>query len=85
MGWFGADMYAVFWCLDGVLLIRSVHPLYEGQEKVAIAVKIADDLVDVYIIDEKTYYHYNFKVIGWMIILGVIALGGPFFIIGQIW
>ena len=33
-----------------------------GQEKAVIAVKVADNLVDVYIIEEKAYYHYNFLI-----------------------
>ena len=46
-----------------VLVIIDVPPLKKGQEKAVIAVKIAENLVDVYIIEEKAFYHYNFKVI----------------------
>jgi len=42
----------------------GVPPLKEGQVKAVIAVKISPDLVDVFIIEAKAYYHYNFKVIG---------------------
>jgi len=46
-----------------VLVIVDVPPLKEGQERPVIAVKVADNLVDVYIIEEKAFYHYNFKII----------------------
>ncbi len=46
-----------------VLVIVDVPPLKEGQEKVVIAVKVPDNLVDVYIIEEKAFYHYNFKLL----------------------
>ncbi len=46
-----------------VLVIVDVPPLKEGQEKVVIAVKLADNLIDVYIIEAKAFYHYNFKII----------------------
>ncbi len=42
----------------------DVPPLKKGQEKAVIAVKVADDLVDVFIIGEKAFYHYNFKALG---------------------
>ena len=51
------------WCPFKVLVIVDVHPLKKGQEKAVIAVKVADNLVDVYIIDEKAFYHYNFIII----------------------
>jgi hypothetical protein len=51
------------WCPFKVLVIVDVHPLKKGQEKAVIAVKIADNLVDVYIIEKKAFYHYNFKII----------------------
>ena len=51
-------------CPFNVLVIVGVPPLKEGQVKAVIAVKISQDLVDVYIIEAKAYYHYNFKVIG---------------------
>ena len=37
--------------------------LKKGQEKAAIAVKITDNLIDVYVIEERAFYHYNFKII----------------------
>ena len=46
-----------------------IRIMYKGFKpsncsKAVIAVKMAIDLVDVYITDVKAYYHYNFKVIG---------------------
>ena len=41
----------------------DVHPLKKGQEKAVIAVKVADNLVDVYIIEAKAFCHYNFTII----------------------
>ena len=51
------------WCPFKVLVTVDVHPLKKGQEKPVIAVKIADNLVDVYIIESKAFYHYNFIII----------------------
>jgi len=51
------------WCPFKVLVIVDVHPLKKGQEKAVIAVKVADNLVDVYIIEKKAFYHYNFIII----------------------
>ena len=47
-----------------VLVIVDVSPLKKGQEKAVIAVKVAENLVDVYIIEERAFYHYNFKILG---------------------
>ena len=49
-------------CPFKVLVIVGVHPLKKGQEKAVIAVKVAGNLIDVYIIEEKAFYHYNFKI-----------------------
>ncbi len=46
------------------VLVIGCHPLKEGQVKDVIAVKISPDLVDVYIIEAKAYYHYNFQIVG---------------------
>jgi len=51
------------WCPFKVLVIVDVHPLKKGQEKAVIAVKLADNLVDVYVIEGKAFYHYNFNII----------------------
>ena len=45
-----------------VLVIVDVPPLKRDQEKAVIAVKVAENLVDVYIIDSRAFYHYNFKI-----------------------
>ena len=50
------------WCPFKILVIVDVHPLKKGQEKAVIAVKMADNLIDVYIIDEKAFYYYNFNL-----------------------
>ena len=45
-------------------LVKSDLPLFQnGQEKAVMVVKLADNLVDVYIIEEKAFYHYNFTII----------------------
>lgn len=51
------------WCPFKVLVIVDVHPLQKGQEKAVFAVKVADNLVDVYIIEERAFYHYNFRIL----------------------
>ena len=50
-------------CPFMVLVIVDVRPLKKGQEKAVIAVKVAENLVDVYVIEEKAFYHYNFRII----------------------
>jgi hypothetical protein len=40
-----------------VLIIVDVHTLKKGQEKATIAVKVADNLADVYVVAHKAYYH----------------------------
>ena len=51
------------WCPFKVLVIIDVYPLRKGQEKAIIAVKLADNLIDVYVIEEKAFYYYNFRII----------------------
>jgi len=51
------------YCPFMVIVIQDVHFLKAGDIKAVIAVKIAPDLVDVYIIEAKAYYHYNFRII----------------------
>lgn len=41
-----------------------VLPLKKSQEKAVIAVKIGLELINVYIIENKAFYHYNFRIIG---------------------
>ena len=50
------------WCPFKVLVIVDVYHLKKGQEKAVIAIKVADNLIDVYIIEGKAFYHYNFKI-----------------------
>ncbi len=50
-------------CPFKVIVIVDVHPLKKGQEKAVIAVKLAENLVDVYVIEKKAFYHYNFRII----------------------
>ena len=51
------------WCPFKVVVIVDVHPLKKGQEKAVIAVKVAENLIDVYVIEGKAFYHYNFIII----------------------
>ena len=50
------------WCPFKVLVV-DVHPLKKGQEKAVIAVKVADNLIDVYIIKDRAFYYYNFRIL----------------------
>ena len=50
-------------CPFFVLVIIDVPPLKKGQEKAVIAVKIAENLVDAYIIENKAFYYFNFRII----------------------
>ena len=46
-----------------VIVIVDVPPLTKGQERAVIAVKLVENLVDVYIIEGRAFYHYNFKLL----------------------
>jgi hypothetical protein len=47
----------VFWqCCDR-------QPIKKGQEKAAVAVKVAENLIDVYIFEDRTLYYYIFRII----------------------
>ena len=50
-------------CPFMVLVIVDVPPLKKGQEKIVIAVKVAENLVDVYIIKDRAFYYYNFRIL----------------------
>lgn len=50
-------------CPFMVIVIHDVPPLIQGDRKAVNAVKIGPKLIDVYIIEEKTFYHYNFRII----------------------
>ena len=50
------------WCPFKVLVIVDAYPLKKGQEKAVIAVKVADNLIDVYVIEGKAFYYFNFHI-----------------------
>ena len=55
------------WCFNApalffMLVIVDVPPLIKGQEKGAIMIKVADNLIDVYIIDNNEFFHFNFII-----------------------
>ena len=43
------------------MIIVIVAPLKKGQEKAVIAVKVSENLIDIYIIEGKGFYYYNFN------------------------
>ena len=43
-----------------VVTIKDVPPLGEGDVVMVTAVRMSMELIDVYIIRTKAYYHYNF-------------------------
>ena len=51
------------YCPFMVKVIRDVHSLRKGQIKAVIAVKVAPNIIDVYVIESKAYYHYNFRIV----------------------
>ena len=55
-------------CPFRVLVIVDVYTLKKGQERAVIAVKVADNLIDVYVIEGKAFYHYNFLIINTQVI-----------------
>ena len=42
---------------------NTQHPLKKGDIHACMAVKIGPELIDVYIIEEKAFYHYNFIIL----------------------
>ena len=46
-----------------VIVIVDVSPLKKGQEKIVIAVKVAENLVDVYIIKDRAFYYYSCRIL----------------------
>ncbi len=50
-------------CPFNAQVLEDVYPLLQGQIKAVIAVKVAQDLIDVYIIEDKAFYHYNFRIV----------------------
>jgi hypothetical protein len=51
-------------CPFEVLVIQDVGELYKGLICLVNAVKMDLTLVDVYIIGNKAYYYFNFRVLG---------------------
>jgi len=51
-------------CPFEVVVIQDVGDLYAGLKCLVSAVKMDLTLVDVYIIKDKAYYCFNFKVLG---------------------
>ena len=51
-------------CPFEVLVIQDVGELYKGLICLVSAVKLDLALIDVYIIGNKAYYFFNFRVIG---------------------
>jgi hypothetical protein len=51
-------------CPFEVLVISDVGELYKGLICLVSAVKIDLNLIDVYIIKNKAYYFFNFRVLG---------------------
>lgn len=51
-------------CPFEVLVIQDVGELYKGLICLVNAVKLDLALIDVYIIGNKAYYFFNFRVIG---------------------
>ncbi len=51
-------------CPFEVLVIQDVGELKKGLICIVRAVKLALTLVDVYIIGNKAYYFFNFRVLG---------------------
>jgi hypothetical protein len=51
-------------CPFEVLVIQNVGELYKGLICLVSSVKLDLTLIDVYIIGNKAYYFFNFRVIG---------------------
>ncbi len=52
------------YCPFYVRVIVDVHPLKKGSVKSVKAVKMSIELIDVYIIESKAYYFFNFRILG---------------------
>ena len=51
------------YCPFYVLVVVDVHILKKGSVKTVKAVKMSLELIDVYIIESKAYYHFNFRLL----------------------
>jgi len=58
--WFYSVGYKAFVLLPLIYLYTNEK---KGQEKAVIAVKVAENLVDVYIIKDRAFYYYNFRIL----------------------
>jgi hypothetical protein len=47
-------------CPFVVIAVKDVPPLAEGDVVMVTAVRMSLELIDVYIVRTKAYYHYNF-------------------------
>ena len=50
-------------CPFHVIPIRDVGELVKGLQYAVSAVKLAPNLIDVYIIKNQAYYHFNFRLL----------------------
>jgi hypothetical protein len=46
-----------------VIPVRSFGELEKGLKYAVSAVKLSQELIDVYIIKNKAYYHFNFRLL----------------------
>jgi len=52
------------YCPFVVVAIRDIGDLKKGLKYGVIAVKLSPELIDVYIVKLKAYYHFNFRLLG---------------------
>jgi len=51
-------------CPFTVIPVRDVGELQKGLKYAVSQVKLAPNLIDVFIIKNKAYYHFNFRLLG---------------------
>ena len=51
-------------CPFYVKVLVDIYSLRKGSVKAVKAVRISVELLDVYIIESKAYYHFNFIILG---------------------
>jgi hypothetical protein len=47
-----------------VISVRDIGELQKGLKYAVSQVKLSPQLIDVYIIKNKAYYHFNFRLLG---------------------
>ena len=47
-------------CPFVVIVIKNVPPLVEGDVVMVTSVRMSMELIDVYVVRTKAYFHYNF-------------------------